>query len=72
MNPERFVLNFTFLHNYNDIMSENYTLKVILPEGATDIKMHMPFEVDSITDEVVFSYLDFYGRPVKVIKKENV
>lgn len=39
LNPENYVLNFTFLHNFEEIIAENYTLKVILPEGATNIKV---------------------------------
>ena len=37
--PQNYVLNFTFMHNFEDILTENYTLKVILPEGATNIKV---------------------------------
>jgi len=47
MHPENYVFNFTFLHNIEDILAENYTLKIILPEGATNIKAHLPFAVDS-------------------------
>lgn len=35
------IFNFTFLHEYKDYVSENYTVKVILPEGATDIKVRL-------------------------------
>lgn len=37
--PNRYYFNYTFLHDYNDILAENYTLKIILPEGATNIKV---------------------------------
>jgi hypothetical protein len=37
--PNRYYLNYTFLHNYDEILVENYTLKIILPEGATNIKV---------------------------------
>ena len=36
---EHYVFNFTFMHSYKDILAENYTLKVILPEGAIDIQV---------------------------------
>jgi oligosaccharyltransferase complex subunit alpha (ribophorin I) len=65
-------LNYTFLHNYEEILTENYTLKVILPEGATNIKAHIPFEIDSETRDLHFSTLDYFGKPVIVIKKSNV
>jgi hypothetical protein len=37
--PNRYYLNYTFLHDYDNILVENYTLKIILPEGATNIKV---------------------------------
>uniref|UniRef100_A0A6A7FUS7 Dolichyl-diphosphooligosaccharide--protein glycosyltransferase subunit 1 n=1 Tax=Hirondellea gigas TaxID=1518452 RepID=A0A6A7FUS7_9CRUS len=51
---------------------DNLTVKVILPEGATDIEVSLPFEVDSYTMETLFSYLDTTGRPVVVFNKKNV
>ena len=35
----RFIFNYTFDHDLDSIVAENYTLKVILPEGATNIKV---------------------------------
>ncbi len=72
LKPENFVFNFTFLHDFDDIIAENYTLKVVLPEGATDIKVHLPFSVDSEERSSLFSTLDYIGRPVVVLKKANV
>jgi hypothetical protein len=34
-----FIFNYTFDHDYHNILAENFTLKIILPEGATDIKV---------------------------------
>jgi len=70
--PEFFVLKVPFLHEYDNIISENYTLKVILPEGSTKIKVYLPFEVDSIERDLHYSTLDYIGRPVIIIKKANV
>lgn len=52
-------------------MTEEYELRVMLPEGATDIQVNLPFEAE-IEEKLEFSYLDFIGRPVMVIKKQNV
>lgn len=30
------------MHDFNSFLAENYTLKVILPEGATNIKVISP------------------------------
>lgn len=43
-----------------------------MPEGATNIKAHLPFEVDEDSRDLHFSTLDYIGRPVVVIKKSNV
>jgi len=34
------------MHAYDVLLSENYTLEIVLPLGATDIKVNLPFEVD--------------------------
>ncbi|PVU98359.1 hypothetical protein BB559_001644 [Furculomyces boomerangus] len=50
----------------------NYELHIILPEGARDIDVNIPFPVDSIEYEKIYSYLDFFGRTKIIIKKKNV
>jgi len=35
----RYIFNYTFDFDNDNILAENYTLKVILPEGATNIKV---------------------------------
>lgn len=54
------------------MIAENYTLKVILPEGATDIKYEIPFEIDEKLEDLTFSYLDTTGRPTLIFKKKLV
>mmetsp|Transcript_20050 Transcript_20050/g.19029 ORF Transcript_20050/g.19029 Transcript_20050/m.19029 type:complete len:137 (+) Transcript_20050:553-963(+) len=70
--PETYVFNFTFLHDFEDILAENFTLEVILPEGSTNVQTYLPFEVDEDERSLHFSTLDYIGRPVVVIKKANV
>ncbi|KAL4511992.1 hypothetical protein ABPG72_012837 [Tetrahymena utriculariae] len=67
-----FVLKQLFSIPFNDLLAQDYELKVILPEGATDIKSELPFSVDSQYTENTFSYLDTNGRPTLVFKKKNV
>lgn len=57
---------------YDLLLIEDYEVKVVLPEGSTDIKVHLPFDVDSTHEDVLFSTLDYFGRPVVVIKKQDV
>ncbi len=65
-------MNYTFDHDFNDILAENYTLRVILPEGATNVKVHLPFPVDSMETGSYFSTLDYIGKILVTIRKENV
>lgn len=65
-------MNYTFDHDFNDILAENYTLRVILPEGATNVKVHLPFPVDSMKTGSYFSTLDYIGKILVTIRKENV
>ena len=69
---ERYILNYTFDHDHQGILAENFTMTIRLPEGATNIKVHVPFAVDSIENSLYFSTLDYIGRPEVIIKKSNV
>ena len=67
-----FVLSFPFGSAINSIVAEQFELRVILPEGATDITLHAPFDVDSEEMSLRKTYLDTTGRPMLVVKKSNV
>ncbi|CAM9200024.1 unnamed protein product, partial [Chrysoparadoxa australica] len=54
---------------------EDLTVKVVLPEGAKDVKVSVPFELDDIKEARRFTYLDsplLGGRPVVILRKHNV
>jgi oligosaccharyltransferase complex subunit alpha (ribophorin I) len=38
-NQDSYLLNLTFGMPYQDMLARNYTVKIVLPEGATDIKV---------------------------------
>jgi oligosaccharyltransferase complex subunit alpha (ribophorin I) len=59
-------------HPYKDIVAEDFTLKINLPEGATDIGIEMPFDMDASEQEISYQYLDLRGRICIVLKKTNV
>merc|ERR1719516_789082 len=48
------------------------TLKVILPEGVSNIQFHSPYDVDRKADEKMATYLDTFGRTVLVAEKTNL
>lgn len=64
-------LNITFGSPMNDILVENLTVKVVLPEGSRDISVSVPFPVEQ-SQETKFSHLDIAGRPTIVLEKINV
>ena len=69
---EKFTATFTVSHPYDEIVAEDFTLKIVLPEGASEVKLDLPFEVDSVHNESTYRYLDMEGSKVLVIKKRNV
>ncbi|KAK9053408.1 hypothetical protein SSX86_030042 [Deinandra increscens subsp. villosa] len=64
-------LNITFGSPMIDVIVENLTLKVVLPEGSKDISVSVPFAVKQ-SQETKFSHLDIAGRPTVIVEKVNV
>ncbi|CAD5114442.1 DgyrCDS3573 [Dimorphilus gyrociliatus] len=70
---DRFVLKLRFVdHIFDDQIVEQARVKVVLPEGASDIKLKTPYPVKREGDERIYTYLDTVGRPVVVLSKENL
>ncbi|KAF2071113.1 hypothetical protein CYY_007578 [Polysphondylium violaceum] len=65
-----YVLNVTFGVGIDNIYVESHTVKFILPEGATDIKVTAPFDV-KMSQENRKTYLDTVGRPVLVLHLDH-
>jgi len=61
------------MHAFDKSLTEDYTVKVILPEGASSIKLELPggCKADSIEMGKFFGTLDYFGRPQITIKKAN-
>lgn len=55
----------------SDIFVEELITKVILPEGATDIKVETPYPMKQ-TMESRTTYLDVTGRPVVVLQRNHL
>jgi len=69
----RFMLNISFAKDFtSDLVIDDLTVKIILPEGVKDVRTVLPFAVDSQTNDLHFTYLDVQGRPVVVLNKKNV
>lgn len=69
----QFVLRLPFIgHIFDNSVIDQATVRVVLPEGAGDIKLRLPFTIQRLKDEVKKTYLDTFGRTVVVLKKENL
>ena len=66
------MLNITFSTGIQDVLIEDLTIRIILPERTKSGKVHVPFPVDGEGIETHFTYLDTSGRPVLVVNKKNV
>uniref|UniRef100_A0A0X3PUL8 Dolichyl-diphosphooligosaccharide--protein glycosyltransferase subunit 1 n=2 Tax=Schistocephalus solidus TaxID=70667 RepID=A0A0X3PUL8_SCHSO len=70
---EKFALKMRFVdYLYDDQVIDEMTLRVILPETVTNVRLESPFEVERLLDEVEKTYLDTSGRTVVVVKKMNL
>lgn len=68
-----FALKIPFVdHIFDNMVIESVTVKVILPEGANDIKVRLPYSVVRDRDQTHYSYLDTIGRTVIVLHKNNL
>lgn len=67
----RRALNMTFGSQIHDIVVESLVTKVILPEGSTKVQAFGQFSMEQSLERR-FTYLDVRGRPVVVLRRENV
>lgn len=59
-------------HIYDNMVVDQATVKIILPEGASKFQVALPFDIKREPNEVFYSYLDTIGRPVIVLSKKNL
>ena len=72
-NNGNYVVNLTFGMPYTDLLAKNYSVEVILPEGADDIKVNLNVEGQfEIVKGKFYGYLDLFGRNSVIIKMKNV
>ncbi|XP_022300002.2 dolichyl-diphosphooligosaccharide--protein glycosyltransferase subunit 1-like [Crassostrea virginica] len=70
---DNYALKMRFLdHVFDDMVVDQMTLKIILPEGAKNMRFEAPYNVQQGENQLHFTYLDTTGRPVVVIHKSNL
>ncbi|CAD8057166.1 unnamed protein product [Paramecium sonneborni] len=65
-NNYRLTLNFSF--SVKEMVSDKYNFQISLPEGAYDIQIDLPLDVQR-NDTLLFSYFDTVGRPTIILDK---
>jgi len=58
-------------HIYANQFVETATIKIILPEHSTDLKLIEPYPVKKEANSLHYTYIDTVGRPVIVLHKKN-
>lgn len=72
-NPQKYILRVPLLNSLPSVPILNFTLKVVLPDGAKDVKVtSLPIDGYTLENGIHFTYLDTVGRPTVTIHKENV
>uniref|UniRef100_A0A1I8A985 Dolichyl-diphosphooligosaccharide--protein glycosyltransferase subunit 1 n=1 Tax=Steinernema glaseri TaxID=37863 RepID=A0A1I8A985_9BILA len=57
---------------FDNAVIDHATIKIIIPEGSTNIKLVTPYSVKRAPDTLHYTYLDISGRPVITFEKDNV
>lgn len=69
--PSQYVFT-TPLSQAYDIVARNFSLSIVLPEGATDIKVNVPYDLETSTSST-YSYIDLRGgRPTLTLTGQNI
>ncbi|XP_071075612.1 dolichyl-diphosphooligosaccharide--protein glycosyltransferase subunit 1 isoform X2 [Desmodus rotundus] len=70
---DQYALKMRFVdHVFDEQVIDSLTVKIILPEGARNIQVDSPYEISRAPDELHYTYLDTFGRPVIVAYKINL
>jgi len=67
-----YILNVTMAAEFDNVAIDELNIRIILPEGASNIEVKTPFPIDEKSSTTHFTYLDTVGRSVVILKKYNV
>lgn len=59
-------------HVFDNMIIDDALVRIILPEGSTDIAIETPYEVTRLPDSLHFTFLDTKGRPVVQLSAKNL
>jgi len=68
----QYVLKMRLLdHIFDSMVVDDFTVKIILPEGSSDLKLKTPYDLKRLPSTLHFTYLDVTGRPVTTLEGKN-
>ena len=72
-NKGNYMVNLTFGMPYQNMLARNYTVKIILPESADNIKVNLPIDIYyTVEYDKEYGCLDLFGRKSIIIKLSNM
>ena len=72
-NKGNYMVNLTFGMPFKNILARNYTVKIVLPESADNIKVNLPIDAQyEIVYDKEYGCLDLFGRKSIIIKLNNM
>jgi oligosaccharyltransferase complex subunit alpha (ribophorin I) len=71
-NGKTLTLETLFSTTFENAVVKNIKVRVILPEGAENIRSRLPFSVESEKRKIFKTYLDTTGRTVLIFEKKNI
>ncbi|WFD33220.1 dolichyl-diphosphooligosaccharide--protein glycosyltransferase subunit 1 [Malassezia cuniculi] len=67
----RFSVAVPFISTTKNTAVDHALTRIVLPEGARNIEVFLPFDVDQVRTEHFSTYLDSVGRPAVVVERAN-
>ena len=72
-NKGNYMVNLTCGMPYQNMLARNYTVKIILPETADNIKVNLPIETPyQVEYDKEYGCLDLFGRKSIIIRLNNM
>ena len=72
-NKGNYMVNLTFGMPFQNMLARNYTVKIILPETADNIKVNLPIETPyQVEYDKEYGCLDLFGRKSIIIRLNNM
>ncbi|CAO3593227.1 unnamed protein product [Absidia cylindrospora] len=67
-----YILNVNLVDNAKNMIVDHARVRIVLPEGVTDVQVHAPMDLDSIEYSKHFTNFDSTGRSQIILDKKNV